>query len=292
MKRYEKMLFEGERALYSINNAEIVNCVFDNGESPLKECKNLKITGSEFKYKYPIWYSNNVEVTNCKMSPLSRAGIWYTNNIVIKDSEILSPKNFRRCDGITLENVDMMDAAETLWMCRNIKFINVKAKGDYLAMNSENIEIDNLDLDGNYAFDGGKNITIRNSKLLTKDAFWNSENVTVYDSYISGEYLGWNSKNLTIINCTIESLQGLCYIDNLTMKNCKLVNTTLCFEYVKNINADIVSKIDSVFNPINGTISATEIEKLIMEKDFVDPSKTKIICQKIGQKEEVIEWRR
>ena len=41
------------------------------------------------------------------------------------------------------------------------------------------------------------------------------KNVTVYDSFITGEYLGWNAKNLTLINCTIESLQGLCYIDNL-----------------------------------------------------------------------------
>ena len=32
---------------------------------------------------------------------------------------------------------------------------------------------------------------------------------------------------LRFINCTIESLQGLCYIDNLVMKNCKLINTTL-----------------------------------------------------------------
>ena len=66
-----------------------------------------------------------------------------------------------------------------------------------------------------------ENVEIHNSKLLSKDAFWNSDHVTVYDSFISGEYLGWNAKNLTLINCTIESLQGMCYIDNLIMKNCK-----------------------------------------------------------------------
>lgn len=65
---------------------------------------------------------------------------------------------------------------------------------------------------------GCHNVTIRNSNILSKDAFWNSENITVYDSFISGEYLGWNAKNLTLINCTIESLQGMCYIDNLVMK--------------------------------------------------------------------------
>ena len=114
--------------------------------------------------------------------------------------------------------------------------------------------------------------------MLSKDAFWNTNNVTVYDSYISGEYLGWNSKNLTFINCTIESLQGLCYIDNLVMKNCKLINTTLAFEY-STVDADITSRVDSVLNPTSGTITADSIDKLIIEKDRVNPSLTKIVCR-------------
>lgn len=146
-------------------------------------------------------------------------------------------------------------------------------------MNSENIDIDNFTLVGNYAFDGGKNITVKNSKMLSKDAFWNIENATVTDSEILGEYLGWNSKNLTFINCTIESLQGLCYIDNLVMKNCKLINTTLAFEYCNGIDAEITGNISSVLNPSSGTITADHIDELIIEKDKVDPSKTRIICR-------------
>ena len=118
---------------------------------------------------------------------------------------------------------------------------------------------------------------IRSSHLLSKDAFWNTENVTVYDSFISGEYLGWNAKNLTLINCTIESLQGMCYINNLVMKNCKLLNTTLAFEY-STVDAEITSKVDSILNPSEGVIQAEEIGELIIEKDKVDPGKTRIIC--------------
>ena len=140
------------------------------------------------------------------------------------------------------------------------------------------MEIDNLSLDGNYPFDGGQNITVRNSRLLSKDAFWNAENVTVSDSYILGEYLGWNSKNLTFINCTIESLQGLCYIQNLVMKNCRLINTTLAFEY-STVDAQIDNSIDSVLNPTSGIIRAESIKELIIEKDKVDPSKTQIIVK-------------
>ena len=154
----------------------------------------------------------------------------------------------------------------------------VTAKGDYFAMNSQNMVIRNLTLYGNYSFDGAKNVEIRNSRLLSKDAFWNSENVTVYDSFISGEYLGWNAKNLTLVNCTIESLQGMCYIDNLVMKNCRLLNTTLAFEY-STVDAEITGKVDSVLNPTGGVIRADEIGELMIEQDKVDPAKTKIICK-------------
>jgi hypothetical protein len=157
-------------------------------------------------------------------------------------------------------------------------------------MGTENIEIDGFMLDGNYSFDGVKNMTIKNAKLLSKDAFWNSENVTVYDSFISGEYLGWNSKNLTLVNCTIESLQGMCYIENLVMKNCHLINTTLAFEY-SSVDAEISNEITSVLNPGSGTITAASIGELIIEKDQVDSSKTKIICETIAKTKEHPDWR-
>ena len=292
MKKYELELFTGERALFAEDGAQIYDCIFDDGESPLKESKNIEVYKSQFKYKYPLWYSTNVKVENCNWFEMARSGVWYTNNIYVKDSLITAPKNFRRCDGVTLENVDMTNAEETFWTCRNIKLKNVNAKGHYFGMNSENIEIDGLRLDGNYSFDGGKNISIKNSVLLSKDSFWNTENVIVRDSYICGEYLGWNSKNLTFENCAIESLQGLCYIDTLVMKNCKLINTTLSFEFAKGIDADITTKIDSVFNPVSGTITAPEIDTLIVEKDIVNPENTKISCKVIGKTEEIVEWRR
>ena len=102
---------------------------------------------------------------------------------------------------------------------------------------------------------------ISNSRLITKDAFWNSENVTVRDSFITSEYLGWNAWNLTLINCTIESLQGLCYIDNLVMRGCRLNHTNLAFEY-STVDAEIEGHIDSVFNPAGGRIKAGSIGEI------------------------------
>ena len=277
-KKYLGGDYTGERALFMLKDAILEGVTFHDGESPLKESHNLELIKSVFKWKYPLWYCSNVTADKTNWLEMARAGVWYTNNVKVTNAIIEAPKNFRRCDGVELTNVFFPNAAETLWHCKNIKLNNVQAKGDYFAMNSSDIEIDNLSLDGNYPFDGAKNLIVKNSRLLSKDAFWNAENVTVSDSYILGEYLGWNSKNLTFINCTIESLQGLCYIQNLVMKNCRLVNTTLAFEY-SSVDAQIDSSIDSVLNPSSGIIKAESIKELIIEKDKVDPSKTQIIVK-------------
>ncbi len=279
MIKINQEYLSGERALFKSEDLIINNAIFDDGESPLKESSNIELYNSAFKWKYPLWYSSHIKLEDCTFFEMGRAGVWYTDDISLKNCIIAAPKNFRRTTNIKMQNVNFTNAAETLWNCDRVLLDNVTAKGEYFAMNTNNAEINNLILDGNYPFDGCKNLTIRNSKLISKDAFWNTENVTVYDSYISGEYLGWNAKNLTLINCRIESLQGMCYIDNLVMKNCQLINTTLAFEY-SSVEADIDGKIDSVMNPSSGTISADYIEELILEKDKVDVTKTKITCKK------------
>ena len=268
----------GERALYRGKDLKIYDCVFTDGESPLKEAKQLEIYDSLFQWKYPLWYCEDVIAHKCTFYEMARAGIWYTKGIRMTDSIIDAPKNFRRCKGVELCRVNIPHAQETLWTCEDVSLEHVTVDGDYFAMNCQNLKIDDLRLTGNYAFDGVRNMEIRNSRMITKDAFWNTENVTVCDSFVSGEYLGWNSKNLTLINCTIESMQGMCYIDNLVMKNCKLINTTLAFEY-SDVEAEITSKIDSVLNPRSGEIRAESIGELILEKDKIDPEKTHIICR-------------
>lgn len=217
----------GERALFMSKNLAIYDSVFAEGESPLKESENIELHDCLFRWKYPLWYCKHVRAEKCTWFDMARAGVWYTNDIEVRDTIIEAPKNFRRCDGVRLTNVNFPDAQETLWNCSNVEMDHVVAKGDYFAMNCKNMKLDHFELVGNYSFDGVCNMEIHNARMLSKDAFWNTDHVTVYDSFISGEYLGWNAKNLTLVNCTIESLQGMCYIDNLVMKNCKLINTRL-----------------------------------------------------------------
>lgn len=282
MKIITQEFLTGERALFQGKDLEIHDTIFADGESPLKESRNIELYGSMFKWKYPLWYSRDIKMEDCVLFEMGRAGIWYTENLSMKNCTIEAPKTFRRAANLTLDHVSMPNAGETLWNCDRVTMNQVTARGDYFAMNSANLVIDGFELVGNYSFDGVKNMEIHNARLLSKDAFWNSENVTVYDSFISGEYLGWNAKNLTFINCTIESNQGMCYIDNLVMKNCRLIHTTLAFEY-STVNAEVNSTIDSVLNPSGGRIVARGIKELILESDKVDAANTVIETEESGK---------
>jgi len=259
--------YEGERALFMLKDASIDGAVFQNGESPLKESANLIVKNTTFKWKYPLWYANDIVCENITLTFEARSGIWYTNRIKMNKCLIEAPKTFRRASFIELEDVDMPHAEETFWSCHDIKLKNVKVKGDYFLMNAENIEVDNLVIDGNYIFDGAKNIVIRNSILNSKDAFWNVENATVINCKINGEYLGWNSKNVTFINCEISSLQGLCYMDNVKLINCKMLDSTLTFEYCTNIDADIIDVVPSIKNPTSGVIRLKGVDELIIDEN-------------------------
>ena len=280
MRNLSNGTFTGERALFQGKALIISDSVFEDGESPLKHSSNIELYGSMFRWKYPLWYSRDIKVTGCTFFEMARAGIWYTDNIEVRDTIIEAPKEFRRCSGILLEDVTFTNAAETLWECRNVQMKNVTAKGDYLAMNSSDMTIENLQLVGNYPFDGAKNITVRNSRLISKDAFWNAENVTIENCFISGEYLAWNARNVTLKNCTVESLQGLCYVENLVIRGCKFINTTLAFEY-STVDAQITGSIDSIKNPLSGTVCADSIGEIILEEDMVDVSQTKICCREV-----------
>ncbi|MCQ2428387.1 MAG: DUF3737 family protein [Clostridia bacterium] len=291
MKEINQKILTGERAGFGSRETIYNDCIFRDGESHRKHSENIELNRCRDRWKEPLWYCKNVTVNDGKWFEEARAGVWYTDDMTVNKAVVQAPKNFRRCRRLELNDVVFTNAAETLWSCEGVRLNRVSAKGDYFCMNSKNLEIDGLTLDGKYSFDGVENVVVRNSNLVTKDAFWNSKNVTVYDSFVSSEYLGWNSENLTLINCTVESNQGLCYIDNLVMKNCRLIDTTFAFEY-SNVNAEIVGKAESVFNPASGRIKADEIGELILESDRIDPSKTEIVCGNIDKESDLVEWRR
>ena len=129
-KKIENQYLMGERSLFNEAHLQVDNTIFGNGESPLKEANDIQISNSNFQWKYPLWYGNDITASNCTWSEMARAGVWYTNNLTVKDTLIEAPKNFRRCNALTLENVFLPNAQETLWSCQNVVMKNVSAKGE------------------------------------------------------------------------------------------------------------------------------------------------------------------
>ena len=271
----ENEVFESERALFERKNLKLKNCLFKIGESPLKHGENLELENCVFEYKYPLWYAKNISAKDTLFLENARSGIWYSKDLNFSDCVFDAPKNFRKSFGIKLKNVRFANALETLWNCEDIELIDVSAKGDYFAMNALNLKAFELEICGNYCFDGAKNLVIKNSKLISKDAFWNCENVVVEDSFIVGEYLGWNSKNLSFKNCVISSLQGLCYVENLSLDECKFIDTSLAFEY-SSVKGSINSSIKSIINPNLAKINVLKVEELILDKNRVNLDKIDI----------------
>ena len=277
MEKITQKHFNDERSLFTSKELEVEECVFSDGESPLKESCDIVVNKCTFEWKYPLWYCQKVVVNETEFKVTARSGIWYTSDLEMKKCKMNAPKTFRRSNNIKIEETKFPKADETLWQCKHVRLYVVEAKGDYFGYNCEDVEADNLVVRGNYIFDSSKNVTIRNSYLECKDAFWNCENVTLINCVIIGEYLGWNTKNLTLINCKIESHQGLCYVDGLKMYHCEIYRSDLILEYSKNIDAEIITVVDSIKNPISGQVVISGVKELILDRKFIDPAKVKII---------------
>lgn len=269
--------FEGERPLFASQNLQLENVTIHTGESALKECRNIEVANSRFEGKYPFWHTNGFVVKNCLFTEGARAALWYSQNLQMTDSRVEAPKMFRDMDGIILENVQLSNAQETFWHCRNVELRQVQVnKADYLFMHGENIRIYNYNHTGGYSFQYCKNVEIHNAVINSKDAFWNTENVTVYDSELNGEYLGWHSHNLKLVNCKISGTQALCYAHDLIMENCTMEQSAdLCFE-CSTLNARINGPIHSVKNPRSGSIIAQSYGAIIIDDNCMEPKNCKI----------------
>jgi hypothetical protein len=266
MKRYENMTFDEERALYGIRDADIVNCEFSgpaDGESALKESGDIRVRDSRFLLRYPLWHVAGGRLNGCTMTGTCRAALWYDRDVTLEGCLLGGIKALRECDRMTLRNCTV-DSAEFGWFCRGLSLDDCSIQSEYLFLHSRDLDIDKLILKGKYSFQYVEGMTLRNSELDTKDAFWHSRNVTVYDSTIRGEYLGWYSENLRLLRCTIIGTQPLCYAKGLVLEDCRMVDCDLAFER-SDVQADVRGRIDSVKNPLKGSITSDAIGNVILD---------------------------
>jgi hypothetical protein len=264
-------VFDEERALYNIKNTEVKDCTFAgpaDGESVLKETRNILVKNCDFSLRYPLWHGRGFELDNVSMDELTRAAIWYTNDGVIKNSKLHGIKALRECENIRIED-SSVKSPEFGWRTKGLDIKRSEMESEYFLFECKDVTIDELKMKGKYSFQYVENMTITNSYLDTKDAFWHGKNITVKDSVLKGEYLAWFAEGLTLINCKIIGTQPLCYCKDLKLVNCTMEDTDLSFEY-SDVEADVKGHIISVKNPRSGHIIADTIGEIIWDDPVME----------------------
>ncbi|MGN1153359.1 MAG: DUF3737 family protein [Candidatus Gastranaerophilaceae bacterium] len=259
-------IFDEERSLYNLQDAEVVECTFAgpaDGESVLKECRRIKVDRCLFSLRYPLWHVNKFVLIESSMDDKTRAPLWYSFDGEIEKCNIRGIKCLRECGNIAISGCDI-ESPEFGWLCNNIKIYNSSIISEYFLFGTKNVDIFNLKMNGKYSFQYMENLSIKNSELDTKDAFWHSKNITVKNSLVKGEYLGWFSEGLTLIDCHIIGTQPLCYCKNLKLINCTMEACDLSFEY-SDVDAEIKGNIVSIKNPKSGTIKVDSVDNIIWE---------------------------
>ena len=263
--------FDEERALYNLTDSDVVNCIFAgpaDGESVLKESRNVNIRNCQFSLRYPLWHVKKFEMSDSSMDELTRAAIWYADDGVITNCTLGGIKAVRECNNISLSDCKII-SQEFGWKSKKITLTDTEITSEYLFLDSQDVTLKNVKMKGKYSFQYMENLTIEDCELDTKDAFWHSKNVTVKNSIVKGEYLAWFSDGLTLINCKIIGTQPLCYCKNLKLINCTMEDTDLSFEY-SDVEADIVGDVISIKNPKSGKIVVDTVGEIIWDDPVME----------------------
>lgn len=278
MKVIENQRLDAERVLYGTEDLCVRSCSFDgpaDGESALKECRNIEADGCFFNLRYPFWHDRDLKIRHAEMTKLCRAALWYSEHIEITDSKMYGIKALRECRNVKIEECEII-SPEFGWFVSEIQMNRCKAESEYFMMRSNGLSFKAVTLKGKYSFQYISDAVFENCNFDTKDAFWHARNVTVKNSLLKGEYLGWYSENLTLINCKIIGTQPLCCCRNLTLIDCELEDTDLCFEKSE-VYAVITTPVVSIKNPYAGWIRLPEVKEIILDDE---KAKGKILAGK------------
>lgn len=264
MKIIENKTFDMERALYASRSITLKNCSFDgpaDGESALKESRDIQVSHCFLNLRYPFWNDSRLEIRDSEMTELCRAALWYSSDIKIADTKLHGIKALRECSRVEMQGCDIQ-SPEFGWSVKDLIMKDCTVQSEYFMMRSEQLHFHNVHLKGKYSFQYIQDAMFENCILDTKDAFWHAKNVTIRNSVVKGEYLAWYSSNVTFENCKIIGTQPLCYCKNLRLINCEMIDTDLCFEKSE-VEAIITTAVQSIKNPLSGHIYAPYVEEII-----------------------------
>lgn len=266
MRYIENQSFDAERALYGSDGVTLRNCRFEgpaDGESALKESRDVTAEDCFFDLRYPFWHDRGVTIRGSELTQQCRAALWYSERVRITGTRLHGIKAVRECRDVSIENCDVL-SPEFGWSAVGLRMRDSTAVSEYFLLRAREIDFSNVTFQGKYSFQYIENGRFEGCRFDTKDAFWHARDVTVRDCVVKGEYLGWYSEGLTLIHCKIIGTQPLCYCKNLKLIDCEMTGTDLCFEKSE-VEATVTTPVISIKNPRAGSILVPAVGELILD---------------------------
>lgn len=267
----ENQTFDEERALYGRQNLLVKNVRFDgpaDGESALKECKNITVVNCFCNLRYTFWHVRGLKIYNTETTVMCRAALWYTEGLTIENCKWYGPKAVRECADVTIKDCEI-NSIEFGWFTDKITIEDCTVYSEYFLLHATDVNMKNVVFNGKYPLQYVIGGTLEGCIIDTKDALWHAKNMTIKNCVVKSEYLAWYSEGLTFIDCTIAGAQPFCYCKNLTLINCRTEGCNLSFEK-STVNAKIIGSIDSIKNPYDGTIEVDGVGEIVRD----DPKST------------------
>ena len=263
---YKDLILDEERALYGSDGALILNCRFDgpaDGESALKESRNIEVRNSFFNLRYPFWHDTGLKISDCELTALCRAALWYSEDIEIDDTKLHGIKALRECRNVRIKASDII-SPEFGWSTTGLEMRDCSAEGEYFMLRAGMLDFKRVNMKGKYSFQYISDSVLEDCSFDTKDAFWHARTVVIRNSVVKGEDLAWYCENVTFENCTIIGTQPLCYCKNLKLIGCRMIDADLAFEKSE-VEAEILTEVESIKNPREGRITVKALGELIMD---------------------------
>ena len=139
----ENKTFDQERALYGAQSIFVRNCTFDgpaDGESAMKESRDVTVDHCFFNLRYPFWHDEGLTIQDSEMTELCRAALWYSHGVEIVHSKLHGIKALRECGDIKMRGCHVI-SPEFGWSVHGIEMDDCDITGEYFMMRSDHLRL-------------------------------------------------------------------------------------------------------------------------------------------------------
>lgn len=162
----ESEMTEGCRAaLWYDNNITLLNCKM-NGIKALRECKNIKISGSSAVSPEFFWRCSDIVVEHSKLE--SEYPFFECSNVCIDDLDMKGKYSFQYVENMTIRN-SVLDTKDAFWHSKNVTVMDSVVKGEYLGWYAQNLKFIRCKIIGTQPLCYCKNLVLEECTMEAAD---------------------------------------------------------------------------------------------------------------------------